>query len=39
MMNAVDQTAIKNSVALYLSKLSDWATNLRYEDIQNQVSK
>ena len=36
-MNAVDQTAIKNSVALNLSKLSDWATNLRYEDIPNDV--
>ncbi len=36
-MDAVDQTAIKNSVAENLSKLSDWATSLRYEDIPNQV--
>ena len=36
-MDAVDQVAIKNSVAENLSKLSDWATSLRYEDIPNQV--
>ena len=36
-MDAVDQVAIKNSVAENLLKLSDWASSLRYEDIPNHV--
>ena len=36
-MDAVEQVAIKNSVAENLLKLSDWATSLRYEDIPNHV--
>ena len=36
-MDAVNQVDVKNSVADNLLKLSDWAANLRYEDIPNKV--
>lgn len=36
-MEVVNQLEIKNSIAVNLLKLSDWATSLRYEDIPINV--